>query len=364
MSQATEAGAAVTKPGPLQVRVRTVGSLNDVSSEDWDALAARVGFYQSHSWLRSVEGHPHAEPVYILVEDTDGRLVAALPVYKVNEETNQRYDVRRLPNPGSYPDVVLGNRRGFRSALLLEPTVDREVRNAALGLLRAAMIDQVGHRPARFWYVPDSDLPSCLNLDGARCGTELGQDATVPIPRGGFEEYAAALPPRRRAKVRRERRVYLDHGYDTSLEPLAGIATEAGVLLHQLQCKYGSTDEADFYIGYYERLAAAADPGEMLTCRRNGRLLGACHFYIFGDGIWARSAGFDYANLENGFEYFNLGFYELLELGAPLGKRRLHMGMGSLDAKVRRGAQVESLWLVEVPSGRSPTVSHDKQPGR
>lgn len=338
-------GTSGQKQDPGRLRVCIVRSLDEISQESWDRLAAQSGFYLSHAWLRTYEDNPRTDPAYVLVNDGE-HLIAALPITTVQEETNERYDVRRVYGAASYPEVILGSRRGYRSALLLDSETDLHVRTAALHLLRDGAHGLIGDRPARFWYVPDSDLESCLEFVGARCGPEIGQDAMISIPSGGFEEYTTTLPNPR--KIKRERRVFLERGYDTAIEPLSDVASEIGPLLHQLESKYGSTKDVGFYIKYFELLADSADPGEVLTCRRNGKVLGFCHFYTFGGGIWGRTVGFDYPHLADGFEYFNLVFYELVELGAQRGQRRLHLGIGSLDAKIRRGARIESLWLVNI----------------
>lgn len=335
----------------IGLRVRTIESLDEISRETWDALAATAGFYLSHAWLRTLESDPQSDVTYILVDDHSGSLVAALPVYTVYDEVNHRYDARLISDSGRYPELVLGNRRGYRSALMLDPAIRPAARSMALDLIRNAVNDLAAGRRARFWYVADADLGLCLEVKGARKDRELNRDATIPIPPGGFEEYSARLP--RGREIRRERRVFLQRGYETALESLRNITAEIGPLLYQVEKKYGSTKDANAYIAYYERLACSIDPGEVLCCRWNGRLVGFCHFYAFGDGIWGRTVGFDYAHLRNSFEYFNLSCYELVEVGAVRGKRRLHMGIESLDAKSRRGAQIQSLWLVNLVAQES-----------
>lgn len=333
------------------LRVRTIDSLDEISRESWDDLATTAGFYLSHGWLRTLESDPQSDVTYILVDDHNGSLVAALPVYTVYEEVNHRYDARRISDSGSYPELVLGGRRGYRSALMLDPALRPAARSMALNLMRNVVNDLAAGRLARFWYVPDAELGPCLEVKGALKGKELSRDATILIPPGGFAEYSARLP--RGREIRRERRVFLQRGYEVSLESLSDITAEVGPLLYQVQKKYGSTKGADVYVAYYERLASSINPGEVLCCRWNGHLVGFCHFYAFGDGIWGRTVGFDYAHLQNSFEYFNLSCYELIEIGAGRGKHRLHLGIESLDAKSRRGAQIQSLWLVNLVAQES-----------
>src|SRR5205085_12146361 len=75
------------------------------------------GFFVSHAWLRFVESQVPAEYV---VATAAGRVVAALPLYRVDHEPNAWYDPRRLAAlvGADEPVVLAGSRAGYRSTLL------------------------------------------------------------------------------------------------------------------------------------------------------------------------------------------------------------------------------------------------------
>lgn len=328
---------------------RTVTSLADVPVGAWDDLARDAGFYMSHSWLRDAETHRRSETAYVVVEEPGGRLVAALPVHLVHDETNSRYDSR--PLGGSYPEFVLGSRRGYRSSPLLRRS-DGVNTERALTLLGEQVHGLVGEQPARMWFVPEPDVAATRALGVAMgrprtVSAGLDVEAWVPVGAGGLDELIASQPSRHRTKLRRERRTFLAQGYRISFEELGAVTSEAGRLLAQLEGKYGSTRPVSDWVSYYERLSSAEESGEVLACRGpDDGLLGFVHFYEFGDGLWARTCGLDYSRLRDAFEYFNLAIFELVELAAERGLRRLHLGMESLDAKQRHGAVLERLDLV------------------
>lgn len=330
-------------------RARQVNSICDVGVRQWDTLAASAGFYSSASWLLAYEQDQAASVCYLLVEGGRGELLAALPVYQVNRESNGRYDQVRLAVADRAQSVrVLGSRRGYRSSVLIAPQVDGQLRSAVTATIRAQLAALAEREDcALYWaFVPDEQLAEVVACGGSAHPVQLGSEAFLAVPDGGFEEYAAGLPTQRRHKVRVERRRFLGVGYQVAIEPLPEVAAEAAPLLAQLEQKYGSENDAVYYQFYFKRLLEAIDKGQVLTCRYGGSLVGFCLFYSFAGTLWARVAGFDYPNLHGAFEYFNLGFYELIEHGSRIGAHRIHLGMGSLEAKLTHGATEQSLWAV------------------
>jgi hypothetical protein len=346
----TKAHAVAVTP-----QVAWLGSLAEIEAIQWNATAASVGFYSSHLWLRGYETDPNSQARYLTVTDNRGELRAAVPTYTVTHETNRRYRLDGLnfkPATAALPKV-LGSRRGYQAGVLVSPGLTDESRAAALELMRAALAEEEDAYGPVWFYVPDRLLKDVLACCVAPRKVKIDVDAAVDVPTGGFEEYAARLPTHRRGHVRAERRRFLRVGYDVAIEPLAVIADEAAPLLAQLEWKYGSSNPLEHYLHYVHRLASAGDPGIALTCRRRGRLVAFCHCYLFGGTTWLRMGGFDYPQLQNAYEYFNMAFFELIELSAQHGCTRLHLGMGSLEAKVNHGAATEDLWLVEFDQRRS-----------
>lgn len=336
-------------------QVAWLDSLTEIEAARWDAVAASVGFYSSHLWLRGYEADPNSQARYLTVTDSGGELLAAVPTYTVTHETNRRYRLEGLDlNPVSVAlPRVFGSRRGYQSGVLISPALDEEARAETLELIRAALAEQEDGCSPVWFYVPDRLLEDVLACCVRPRKVKIDVDAAIEVPPGGFEEYASRLSTHRRGHVRAERRRFLRAGYDVTIEPLAAIADEAAPLLAQLEWKYGSSNPLEHYLHYVHRLASASDPGIALTCRHRGRLVAFCHYYLFGGTTWLRIGGFDYPQLQNAYEYFNMAFFELIEFSAQRGCTRLHLGMGSLEAKINHGAATEDLWLVEFDRRRS-----------
>jgi uncharacterized protein len=331
-------------------------SLTEIEATQWDATATSVGFYSSHLWLRGYEADPNSKARYLTITDSGAELLAAIPAYTVTHERNRRYRLDGLdlkPASAALPQVFC-SRRGYQAGVLISPALTEEARAEALELMRAALAAEEDACSPVWFYVPDRLIEDVLTCCVAPRKVKIDVDAAVEVPPGGFEEYAARLPTHRRGHVRAERRRFLRAGYDVAIEPLLAIADEAAPLLAQLEWKYGSSNPLEHYLHYVHRLASADDPGIALTCRRRGKLVAFCHCYLFGGTTWLRIGGFDYPQLQNAYEYFNMAFFELIEFSAQRGCTRLHLGMGSLEAKVNHGAATEDLWLVEFDRRRSP----------
>lgn len=330
---------------------RWLSSLHEVDADRWNRAAEGLGFYSSHEWLLTQETHPAATARYLVVEDRDA-IRAAVPLYEVRHEGNARYSVEQLgletSTVAGEPTTVLGNRRGYHAGPLVAPDgagapgdVIANVRDA----LSTALGDRNGGGPAYWLYVPDRVLPQVTALGGTPVRV-LATDHCLRLSRGGWEAYVADLPAQRRRKVRRERATFLRSGAVVGLEHPAPLAGDLGRLAAELEAKYGHRRDAAELARYYERLGASRRPGEVLTCRRDGHLVGFVHFYDFGGRLWARTAGFDYARLAGAYEYFNLAFYELVELAGRRGRHAVHVGPGSAEAKTNHGATTEALWAV------------------
>src|SRR5947209_5819293 len=131
-------------------------SLGDVPGGEWDALVGDRSFYLCHSWLSAQDAGQPVDAEYLLARSA-GRLVGALPVYRVRKETNDFY----LPEGcadgrwrGRY--LLAGARRAYTNSLLVADDLtadDRaEVTSGLLNGLRQRAGD-AGASGALFLYL-------------------------------------------------------------------------------------------------------------------------------------------------------------------------------------------------------------------
>lgn len=340
---------------PITFEVRAVPSLTEIAATEWDTLAAPGGLYASHAWLGSVEREPGAGVEYLLARRADhpGRLACALPLYDVETEYNPYYAHRRhldlLGLDGSW--TLAGARRGYRYELPAAPDTGPE-----LDALLAAALERAAARGARGLLFPFATTRTARLLWERGAAVALdGADATVTTDGAPFDEYLRKLSSKRRIAVRHEFSTFRAAGYELGLEKLADCYTEAAPLLGQIQRKYGHEAHDE---GMREYLAGQAEAlGEysrVFTARRSGRLVGFSLMYEFGDTLYARAVGFDYAETGKAFEYYALCYYLPVEYMHRQGLRRLHLGMETYEAKLARGARLGPLWSVALPVPGSP----------
>jgi uncharacterized protein len=339
----------------MMMHIQVEGSLDAVPPADWDELAAESGYYLSHQWLRSIEADPSARAEYVLVR-RQAKLVAASPLYDVKAENNDFYQPARLVDgrwTGKY--IIAGARRAYANGLLVHPALDAGMRRQTIRALMDAIGERVQGSPAQgalFLYLPTYSAREIQSAAGlVLAGDPLLTTAEAVIsPTGNcMDDYLASFSPRRRRKFRHEMSVFQQAGYDVAEESLSACWDEAGVLLGNLQRRYGHLGSDERWKAALRRQAdVLSERGVVFGCRDNGKLVAFCLAFPFGETLYVRLAGFDYQALRGAFEYFNLIFYEPLRYLFQHGLRRLHLGRESYDAKVLRGATLAPLWSLAV----------------
>ncbi|GAA3784100.1 peptidogalycan biosysnthesis protein [Streptomyces phyllanthi] len=329
-------------------------SLGDVADAEWDAVAAAGGLYASHAWLSSIEAEPGARAGYLLAR-REGRLAGALPWYEVDLEYNPFYALSRhldiLGLDGAW--TMAGARRGYRfelpgalspdAAAVTDVLVDAALEEAARRGERGLLFPFVTTSTAKLLW----ERGAVVALDGA--------ESSILTGGAPFDDYLATLPSKRRIAARHEYSTFLKAGYELGVEKLADCCEEAAPLLGQLQRKYGHDAHDEGMLQYLAgQLEVLGRYSIVFTARRAGKLIGFSLMYEFGDVLYARAVGFDYALMGKAFEYYALCYYVPIEYMHQKGLRELHLGMETYRAKVARGAVLSPLWSVALPGGPSP----------
>lgn len=340
------------------LQMRLAHSLSEIDPAEWDSLASAGGFYLSHEWLRLVEADKLATAEYLLADD-GRRIIAALPVYDVNNEPLGLYQPGRLADgrwPGHY--LLAGARRGFINGILAAPDLSIQQRDEAFCLLLAAIGRRVRERGADgavFLHMTTAAADELLSADRDGCAQKVPVltlvDCVINIPGSGMDDYITTIPSPYRRKIRREMRVFGAADYEIAEVRLADCLAEAGSLVCNLQHRYGHMDDDEVWRDELGQMAELlGERGVVFSCRRDGALAGFALGYPYSETLYMRRCGFDYDRLRDAFEYFNLGYYLPLEYAYRQGLKRLHLGPTSHEAKVRRGATLAPLWGVTVCS--------------
>jgi uncharacterized protein len=352
------------------LRISIASSLREVAPGDWARIAGRGGVYSSHPWLAALEGQPGFDARYLLVRTPAGGLVGALPVYRVEgpgsvslydhyalfvEPTAAGVDLRGAWFPAFYA----GTKAGYRGELLIDPRLDEATAGRVLtGLLwrLAAAADESGARSLALLYLTETAAAAVLPLLGPSVRPLLSAAAThVAVRWRSFEEYVAWLPAHRRYSVRGEIRRFAQGGHQVSVGRLSDCYEEAGPLLANVQRKYGHGSTPDEMTQQLARQCAALDEQSVVFQLRHGaRLVGYALCFVWADELYLRTVGFDYIATGANAEYFMLGCYLPIRYAIEHSLRVVHLGTGSYEAKLRRGAVPTPLWSALVPGRPQP----------
>ncbi|WP_162795483.1 GNAT family N-acetyltransferase [Nonomuraea lactucae] len=297
-------------------------------------------------------------PAGAVTATLSGGRTAALPVSLAGGLPNPLYDWTAILAARGLPalaptGLLAGPRHGYQTHLLFSPGADRD--EAAKGL-RAAL-DEVG-LPAVAMYLGTADAAALRQAGVKAVPVLLKADAWLRIPAGGWDAWLHSLGRNRRQTVRSDIRRFEAAGYEIIDAPLAEWTGSAADLLAGTEAKYGHGHPASFYLTLLTaQVKHLGTAGRVILCAPPGeRPVGHVLYYVHGDTLYVRSAGFDYSRLRDAAEYFNVVFYLPLRRALEAGLRWMHAGIESTEAKALRGAELRPLWLLDVSSG---SILHD-----
>ncbi|MEW1656601.1 MULTISPECIES: GNAT family N-acetyltransferase [unclassified Streptomyces] len=340
-----------------------LGPLGGLDRDAWDALAGDR-LYSSSRWLELCGADPRNPAGAVHLRTADGRRIG-VPVAAVTAEPNPFYRwqeelaVRGLPAPPA-TGVLIGPHRGYQTHLLPTGTALPDSAVAAM-VARLTALPRQAADAGLLGAEPPADPPcmamflttaDVLRLHQAGVRTTpllLKADAWIRVPQGGWPAWLESLPARRRELVRREVRQFDRAGYRIVDTTLAACSETAARLLSLTEARYGHTTTPQQHAVSLGRQAAAmGESARVLLCLRGDEPVGYCCYYLCGDVLYLRSAGFDHARAQGAAEYFNLVYYLPLRIAGQAGATWVHAGIEATEAKALRGAELRPLWLLDL----------------
>jgi uncharacterized protein len=334
-------------------------SVRDFPGSSWDLLARRATFYNSRWWLEYAERTTDAWTAYLALREGD-EWVAVIPAWLHHPGGNPMFEPNRLLPDMGLPEIsylVVGPQKAYNCELL-SLSYEGLSASAVSTLVEGVRSVAKSHNAHPIALYAGTETVRALQqyLPG-RTPILLNADAAITIP-GSFQEYLQGLPSKRRTNIRREISKFSKQGYAVEFLPLSECYEEVAPLVVNLQNRYGDPVTIEAMTSYLRLQAELYDHKTVVvTARISGALRAACVLYESPDGLAARMVGFDYENLLNAFEYYNLCVYLPLEYGMRKGHKCLQLGVAAAGAKAARGAVLEPLYAFDL--GVSPLWSED-----
>ncbi|MFB9837244.1 GNAT family N-acetyltransferase [Actinoallomurus acaciae] len=336
------------------MKVEHVTSMAEVPADS--AIFAGSHLYNGHAWLSFCERHDYSRPHHLVGRDDQGRILGMLPAYEISKEGHPRYRpgealAGTLPesaHPDSrwFPGLVLGARTGNRNGLLDGDGPAAERTRVLGGLLDEALALAREQERRALWYLYlDVAEASRLRAAWPRAVPHfIDFELVIPVPES-YEAYLAGLNKLQRRNVGRERKAFAESSPELVRVPYdEDICPVIAPLLAKLQAKHGMPRTVEWLTERLRRQAVAmAGAGEVILLRRDGRLVAFVLMLGHRSGLYCISVGIDY-ELAARNDYFNITYYEPLNVALEKGATSMYVGMGTAEAKLRRGAVPVPLW--------------------
>jgi predicted N-acyltransferase len=344
------------------MNVTVARTLTDVPRAQWEALAGG-SFYAGYDWAAYQQLDPHSQAYYFLVQDEEGTLVAAASGYLVARESSSRYRTSDvfpdLEIAEGKPVLLVGNRRGHANRLLLDhshPLADRALDQLVAAVDQLAVDEADGH--AWWMYLGEEDVRRLMPYSDLPRPRLLAADCAISLPGDSFDDYLASATGNQRRQIRRDRRTFLEAGYTYRAEDFRNVWRPMGPLIAAHQNHHGHQAGTEAMTALMQQQSqTCGSTATVHTCSRGSAMIGCALTFTTATQIAARAYGFDHTQGPSAAEYFELFYYRPIEQAYTAGVGEVHLGIGTLQPKIRRGAHVLLLW--GLVTGRGLRTSDD-----
>ena len=333
--------------GPEPISVTVHGAIREIPAAEWDTCAGDVNPTVSHAFLSVLEESGSATaragwaPQHLTLAGPGGRLVGAVPMYLKSHSYGEYVfdwgwaDAYERAGGRYYPKLlcavpftpVPGPR------LLVAPDAPTETR---LHLV-AGMIELARQRKLSSLHVNFPEPEDFEAFEQAGFLPRIGQQFHwANDGYRDFDDYLAALNPRKRKAVKKERREALSGGIEIDMLTGSNLTERAWDAFYRLYL--GTTDRkwGSSYLKrrFFSMLGERMPDKIVLFMARRGKDYIAGAFNILGrDTIYGRNWG---AHREYRFLHFECCYYQAIEFAIERGLKRVEAGAQG-PHKLQRG---------------------------
>ena len=347
--------------------IRMVRSLAEVDPASWDACAnpraraeaapedanstyqeERFNPFITHAFLSACEVSGSAVArtgwggAHILVEDGQGRLLAAAPCYLKSHSMGEYVfdqgwaDAYERAGGRYYPKLQISvpftPAPGRRLLLAAGPRAD-EARAALISGLRAVM-EKTGASSAHVTFLTKAEW-EMLGAEGFLQRTNK-QFHFFDKGYGDFEGFLNSLASRKRKAIRRERKDALSAGVEIEWATGKDLTTAHWDAFYAFYMDTGSRKWGTPYLTrkFFTLLSETmADRVLLIMAKREGRYIAGALNLIGDDALYGRNWG---CNEEHPFLHFEVCYYQAIDFALSRGLRRVEAGAQG-EHKLLRG---------------------------
>jgi len=357
------------------IAVKAVGDIGTIDPAQWNACAGEANPFVRHEFLHALEHSRSATaetgwgPYHLVVEDGDGSLLGAAPMYlKGHSYGEYVFDhawAHAFERAGGsyYPKLLIGVPftpvTGPR--LLAAPAAERAQIQRTLA---AAAIEVAKKLEVSSLHINFPTAEEWERLGGFGLLLRAGEQFHwLNRGYGTFAEFLGELSSRKRKAIRRERREALAHGIDIEIVAGDDLGEAHWDAFHEFYLDTGARKWGSPYLNRaFFSLAgeAMADRIALVMARREGRYIAGALNFIGSDTIFGRYWG---AREHHRFLHFEVCYYQAIELAIERRLERVEAGAQG-PHKLTRGylpVRTYSAHWVRNPSFRSAIARYLEQ---
>lgn len=324
----------------LDFQVLPWAEVSEESRRSWDKIVDPESFYCSSGWL-NVQSSVSKHRLFLVTVFADATLIGGTPIYVQSEQ-----GLDSVCKVGS----VSGNRNTISTAKDFSTRRPEIIRGIVNALLAWCSVRTIGGVVFEF---QTADVISSVEDElgsGVFERHEYSQGVLVPKGRT-CEEYLSSLGRKGKAPLKELRR-FREVGLTVELVDSGEYINTCVQLMHNTALKYNQKMTKEYLRQITQaQIDLLPDNMRVFACFDESRkVIGVALAFEWKGNLFARVAGFDYGATEQyPAVYFNVACYALVDAVAGEYDSVVHLGLGSLEAKLRRGASLERLTSLSVP---------------
>lgn len=313
-----------------------------------------AGFYASIAWWSAVEKmRPEVDVRYFCAQQ--GTLKLATPIYLYNPgrvddaySANWRLDNALWPASAvAAPWAMAGGCSGQYSGFIMPRSSDfQEAFMTFFPDLVSYVFNENYNFMMKYFNAPTRALIGA-SLEMTPSQIPLSEAHTVlPVNFTDMDDYSQSLPAKFRSTMRKDRRKFAASGCRIEQTDLKSAMHYLPSLWDNVETKHGAHPRLAFRRDMLtHQVQTLNELSVVFTVRTASNEPIACSLnYCSGSDLVSRLVGLEYDDIKDVGAYFECMYYAAIEYAIEKGCKHIYFGVGSLTAKITRGASIVPLY--------------------